>query len=58
MRWLGRPRLAKRARPRADAAYDHTMATLTARADLILEELDAVVQQMSGMLMENLEEEQ
>lgn len=56
MRWWGRPK-GKRARPRSDANYDQIVVSLTARADLILEELDSVVKEMSGMLIDNLEEE-
>lgn len=33
------------------------MAALTARADLIMEELDTVVKQMSAMLRERAEDE-
>lgn len=36
--------------PRTDPLPDHDVARLTARADLIVEELDAVVSQMSTML--------
>jgi len=38
--------------PGTTPAQDQTVATLTARADLILEELDVVVKQMSAMLRE------
>jgi len=47
---------ARRAKDRDDPHFDQTVATLTARADLILEELDSVVKQMSSMLLDNLEE--
>lgn len=50
MRWLHRA--SKPVRPGTTPAQDQTVATLTARADLILEELDVVVKQMSTMLRE------
>jgi hypothetical protein len=37
-----------------DAAKDETVARLTVRADMILEELDGVVKQMSTMLKESV----
>jgi hypothetical protein len=53
MRWLGTLRKAsKPSAPGTTPAQDLTVATLTARADLILEELDDVVKQMSTMLRE------
>jgi len=36
------------------AAKDETVARLTAKADLILEQLEAVVKQMSTMLKESV----
>lgn len=36
------------------AAHDETVQRLTIRADLILEELDTVVQQMSTMLKDSI----
>ncbi|WP_372663521.1 hypothetical protein [Amycolatopsis kentuckyensis] len=36
--------------PSRPASYDAEVARLTARADLIVEELDVVVQQLSQML--------
>lgn len=37
-----------------NVAQDVTIARLTARADLILEELDGVIKQMSAMLKETV----
>ncbi len=49
MRW--RKRVAKEdVAPSRPASYDAEVARLTARADLIVEELDVVVQQLSQML--------
>lgn len=48
MRWLWK--VTKPGKPGTTAAQDQTVATLTARADLILEELDIVVKQMGSML--------
>lgn len=48
MRWLRRA--SKSGKPGSTPAEDLTVARLTARADLILEELDVVVKQMSTML--------
>lgn len=51
MRWLGTLRKARKlSSPGTTPAEDLTVARLTARADLILEELDVVVKQMSAML--------
>jgi hypothetical protein len=50
MRWLYRA--SKPGKPGSTPAEDLTVARLTARADLILEELDVVVKQMSTMLRE------
>jgi len=36
--------------PNRSPSYDHEVARLTARADLIVEELDIVVKQLSEML--------
>lgn len=36
--------------PDRSPSYDHEVARLTARADLIVEELDIVVKQLSDML--------
>lgn len=43
-------------KPGTTPAQDQTVATLTARADLILEELEVVVKQMSAMLRERAAE--
>lgn len=49
MRWTNRvPK--KKPTPQRPAAYDAEVARLTARADLIVEELDVVVQELSQML--------
>jgi len=50
MWWLRRA--TKPQKPGSTPAQDQTVATLTARADLILEELDVVVKQMGTMLRE------
>lgn len=50
MRWLHRA--SKPGKPGSTPAEDMTVARLTAKADMILEELDVVVKQMSGMLRE------
>lgn len=58
MRWPGMLRKAsKPSRPGSTPAEDLTVARLTARADLILEELDVVVKQMSTMLRERTGEQ-
>lgn len=49
-RWLRKA--TKHQKPGSTPAQDVTVARLTARADLILEELDVVVKQMSAMLRE------
>lgn len=54
MRWLHKA--TKPQGPGSTPAQDQTVATLTARADLILEELDVVVKQMSAMLREKVGE--
>lgn len=49
MRW--RKRVPKKdAAPSRPASYDAEVARLTARADLIVEELDVVVKELSQML--------
>ena len=50
MNWLHRA--SSPGKPGSTPAQDLTVARLTARADLILEELDVVVKQMSTMLRE------
>lgn len=50
MNWLHRA--SRPVKPGTTPAEDLTVARLTARADLILEELDVVVKQMSAMLRE------
>lgn len=50
MWWLRRA--TKVEKPGTTPAQDQTVARLTARADLILEELDVVVKQMSALLRE------
>lgn len=48
MNWLHRA--SNPGKPGSTPAEDLVVARLTARADLILEELDVVVQEMSAML--------
>lgn len=50
MNWLHRA--SKPSKPGSTPVEDMTVARLTAQADLILEELDSVVKQMSSMLRE------
>jgi hypothetical protein len=50
MRWLHRA--SRPSKPGSTPEEDLTVAKLTARADMILEELDVVVAQMSAMLRE------
>jgi hypothetical protein len=49
MRWRTRVP-EKNPAPERSASYDAEVARLTARADLIVEELDVVVQELSTML--------
>lgn len=49
MKWIRR-NTQRHASPSRTASQDAEVARLTARADLILEELDVVVQEMSSML--------